>query len=134
MSSRLEKLAACLVVLTVETADAGESAGMKQDWQPSTLSEKTQERIHAGVEQYHQCLNEQTKAHVNDKDDSRRVADLILKNCESALAAVKPAFDAEKVPDVMSERYLRSKRSKAAQQVVRVVMSAQAVRSVEDQH
>jgi hypothetical protein len=104
---------------------------IKQEWQPSTLSEQTLAKVNAGVEQYQTCLNNETRAHVNDKDDSRKVADLILRNCEKPLSVVKAAFDAEKVPGVISDRYLRSKRSRAAQQVVKVVMGAQASRSAE---
>lgn len=134
MSPSVRFLVSLSVLVMAQGLRAEESAETRQEWQPSTLSDKTQEQIHKGVEQYQQCLNEQTRTHINDKDDSRRVADLILQSCEARLAAVKPAFDAEKVPDVISERYLRSKRSRAAQQVVKVVMSAQAARSVETPH
>ena len=101
---------------------------IKQEWQPSTLSEQTLAKVNSGVEAYQKCLNSETLAHVNDKDDSRKVTDLILRNCEKPLTAVKEAFDAEKVPGSISDRYIRSKRSRGAQQVVKVVMGAQAAR------
>ena len=104
-----------------------------QEWQPSTLSEKTQAKINAGVEQYQKCLNEETRLHMDDVDDSRRITDQILGRCEGKLTAVKAAFDAEKVPAPVSDRYIRSKRSKAAQQIVRVVMSHEALRSSQNQ-
>lgn len=112
---------------------AEEPAAIKQEWQPSTLSEPAQAKVNDGVRQYQVCLNEETRIHVNDKDDSRRVTDLILRNCEKKLTVVREAFDAEKVPGGLSDRYLRSKRSLAAQQVVRVVMGAQAARHAEQQ-
>ena len=121
---------AALMLLT-GTARAEESEATKQEWQPSTLSEQTLNKVNAGVEQYQTCLNDETRTHINDKDDSRRVTDLILRNCEAKLTVVKTAFDAEKVPGVISDRYIRSKRSRAAQQIVRVVMATQAQRSVE---
>ena len=104
-----------------------------QQWQPSTLSEKTQTKVNEGVEHYQKCLNEETRLHMDDVDDSRRITDQILARCESKLTAVKTAFDAEKVPGPVSDRYIRSKRSKAAQQIIRVVMSHEALRSSQGQ-
>ena len=124
-------LATSLWLLSAGAPRAAETEAIKQEWQPTTLSEQTQAKVNAGVEQYQICLNEETKAHVNDKDDSRKVTDLILRNCEKKLVAVKEAFDAEKVPGVISDHYIRGKRSRAAQQVVKVVMGAQAARHVE---
>jgi hypothetical protein len=101
---------------------------VSQDWKPTTLSEKTLGKINQAVESYHRCLNDETTKHVNDPEDSRKLTDLILSVCDPKLGPIKPAFHAEKVPDVISERYLQRKRSQAAQQVVRVVMGAHALR------
>ena len=105
-----------------------QESAIPQEWKPTTLSEKTLEKINQAVESYQQCLNDETKKHVNDPEDSRKLTDLILSTCDPKLAPIKPAFRAEKVPDVISERYLQRKRSQAAQQVVRVVMGAHALR------
>lgn len=103
-----------------------------QTWQPSTLKEETMNQVHAGLRVYELCVNDETKKHINDKEDSRRITDLILKNCEDKLQAVKAPLDAEQVPDAASERFLRRQRSQVAQQVLRVVMATQAVRSARD--
>ncbi|MGZ8216861.1 hypothetical protein [Methylomagnum sp.] len=103
-----------------------------QAWQPSTLSQQTLDKVHERLRVYEQCVNDETHTHLNDKEDSRRVTDLILQSCEDELSAVKAPFQAEQVPDQISERYLRSKRSLAAQQVLRVVMATQAVRSANE--
>ena len=58
-----------------------------------------------------------------------KVTDLILGLCEEPLTAVKKTFDDEKVPAGASDRYIRGKRSRAAQQIVRVVMAEEASRS-----
>jgi hypothetical protein len=105
------------------------SAEEPQAWQPSTLKEQTLDQVNAGLRVYQQCVNDQTRAHLNDDMDSRKITDVILKDCEDKLSAIKGAFDAEQVPASISERYLRSKRSMAAQQILRVVMATQAVRS-----
>ncbi len=124
---------ACLTLvltlwLTGMPASAAEEEAIKQEWQPTTLSDATLAKVNAGVEHYQTCLNDETRKHLQDKEDSRQVTDLILRNCEMKLTAVKAAFDGEKVPGVISDRYIRSKRSRAAQQVVKVVMQVQAER------
>jgi hypothetical protein len=101
---------------------------IEQTWQPSTLSEKTLKKVDEAVLAYQKCLNDETRQHLKDPEDSRRVTDLILNACDGRLAPIKPAFRAEKVPDPLAERYLRRKRSQAAQQVLRVVMAEQALR------
>ena len=115
----------------VSGAIAGEKStdsGVSQDWKPTTLSDKTLGKINQSVESYHRCLNDETTKHVNDPEDSRKLTDLILSVCDPKLGPIKPAFQAEKVPDVISDRYLQRKRSQAAQQVVRIVMGAHALR------
>jgi|GEM_PF-156851 hypothetical protein len=123
----LALVGAILLIAGAGTA-AEETGAIKQEWQPTTLSEKTQAKVNAGVEDYQKCLNDETRAHVQDKEDSRAVTDLILRNCEKRMTVIKEAFDAEKVPGSISDRYIRSKRSRAAQQVVKIVMQAQAAR------
>ena len=104
---------------------------IKQEWQPTTLSEATLEKVQAGVADYQKCLNDETRQHMKDPDDSRRVADLILGKCEARLTVVRKAFDAEQVPPVISDRYVRSKRSRGAQQVMKIVMAQEAARASE---
>lgn len=99
-------------------------------WQASVLSEQAQEKVLAQVRVYQQCINQETQKHVNDQGDSRRITDLILKNCEGQLSMVKTILINEKVPEQNADLYIRSKGSRAAQQVVREVMGTQAMRSV----
>jgi len=103
-------------------------------WEPSTLSPATLDKVRDTLKVYQQCANDETRAHLDDKMDSRQVADLILRNCEDKLNGIKTAFDAEKVPASISERYMRSKRSMAAQQILRVVMAHQAMQSAQAAH
>lgn len=116
------------LVSEVVAKDKPTESEIPQEWKPTTLSDKTLAKINQAVESYQHCLNDETKKHVNDPEDSRKLTDLILSACDPKLSPIKPAFQAEKVPDVISERYLQRKRSQAAQQVVRVVMSAHALR------
>lgn len=109
-------------------AEKQTASEIPQEWKPTTLSEKTQAKINQAVAAYHQCLNEETSKHIKDSEDSRKLTDLILTACDPKLDPIKPAFQAEKVPDTISDHYLKRKRSQAAQEVVRVTMGAHALR------
>jgi hypothetical protein len=99
------------------------------EWQPSTLSEATLAKVHEAAKAYQDCLNEEFRAHVEEDVDSRLQTDRILHACESRLTPMKAAFDAEKVPDAIGERYLRSHRTRGARELVRLLMAAQAARA-----
>ncbi|WP_370525787.1 DUF2760 domain-containing protein [Methylococcus sp. BF19-07] len=99
------------------------------EWQPSTLSEATLAKVHEAAKAYQDCLNEAFRAHVGEDVDSRLQTDRILHACENRLTPMKAAFDAEQVPDSISERYMRSYRTRGARDLVRLLMSAQAARA-----
>lgn len=101
------------------------------EWQPSTLSEATLAKVHEAAKAYQDCLNEEFRAHVGEDVDSRLQTDRILHTCENRLTPMKAAFDAEKVPDSISERYMRSHRTRGARDLVRLLMSAQAARAAD---
>jgi hypothetical protein len=109
-------------------SEEAKTSEIPQEWKSTTLSDKTLATIQRAVESYHRCLDEETKKHVNDPEDSRKLTDQILMACDPKLIPIKPAFQAEKVPDTISERYLQRKRSQAAQQIVQVMMGAHALR------
>ncbi|WP_017365876.1 DUF2760 domain-containing protein [Methylococcus capsulatus] len=99
------------------------------EWQPSTLSEATLAKVHEAAKAYQDCLNEAFRTHVGEDVDSRVQTDRILHACENRLTPMKAAFDAERVPDSISERYMRSYRTRGARDLVRLLMSAQAARA-----
>jgi hypothetical protein len=101
------------------------------EWQPSTLSKATLAKVHEAAKAYQDCLNEEFRAHVGEDVDSRLQTDRILHACENRLTPMKAAFDAEKVPGSISERYMRSHRTRGARDLVRLLMSAQAARAAD---
>jgi hypothetical protein len=78
-------------------------------------------------------VNDETRARLNDPGDSRQVTDRILHACEPRLNLIHDAFGAENVPVPLAQRYMRSKRSLAAQQILRTVMAHQAMRAAESE-
>lgn len=106
-----------------------DSAPIDQEWKPSTLSDATIANANTAVLNYNKCLTTETKARAADRGDPRAITNTILKSCESLLSAIKTAFDAENVPAVISERYMRKTRSHGAQAVLRTVMGVHAERA-----
>ena len=129
MKVRSKMLGVGLMLGVSAVVQAEESSS--QEWQPSTLSDASIQKVHTGLEAYQRCLNEETQKHLKDREDSRKVTDVILGLCEDRLTAIKKVFDDEKVPSGASDRYIRGKRSRAAQQIVRVVMAEEASRSAQ---
>ena len=97
-----------------------------EQWQGSQLSPVTIETAQTATHQYHLCLDKEIKGIALAGKDSRAVTDLVLKKCEPALAPIRSAFAKENVQPVITNRYLRRKRTQAARNVLHAVMFAQA--------
>lgn len=106
------------------------SGPIDQVWHESTLSPETIAKANAAVLDYRQCLAKETSVKAGMKDDSRNIANNIMKACEDRLLPIKAAYDAENVPATITERYIRKTRSQGVQTVMFSVQSAQAQRAV----
>ena len=123
----MNKAPIILMLVVSLTASAALQAAEEQ-WVPSTVSEKTWDQVHQAKVSYDGCLNQQLATNVAKAADPRALTDAILKACEEHLNPIRTAFQSEKMPDEMVDRYLRQQRSRAAQSLVRELMGAQAVR------
>ncbi|MGX2040701.1 hypothetical protein ACWJKU_11305 [Methylocaldum sp. MU1018] len=103
------------------------------EWRGTTLSDQTLEKVNMALVVYQGCVNQEARARINDQADSRALTDQVLKACEEKLSKAKAAFDSEKVPGTIAERYMRSRRTQAARQVLRTFMSAQAAQAASGQ-
>jgi uncharacterized protein (DUF2267 family) len=106
---------------------------LDQTWHESTLSAETIAKANAAVADYRHCLSQETAAKNQDRGDPRTITNAILKACEDWLPAIKTAYDAEHVPVVISERYIRKTRSQGVQSVLRYVSAIQAQRAGDEQ-
>ena len=125
--------AGCNPSASKDEKPAAQNGEVDQVWKESTLSPETIAKANAAVKDYRQCLAKETAAKAGGKDDSRNIANAILKACEGRLLPIKAAYDAEQVPAAISERYLRKTRSQGVQSVMLAVQSAQAQRAVADE-
>lgn len=102
-------------------------------WVESTLSEQTKDKVKAAIEDYNQCLTRQTQQRASGRDDPRSIANMILKDCEERLKPIKDAYDAEHVPESISQRHQRQVRSRGVQKVLFAVESVHAQRAGEEE-
>lgn len=102
-------------------------------WAESTLSECTKNKVKAAIEDYNQCLTKQTQLRASGRDDPRSIANTILKDCEERLSPIKDAYDAEHVPEAISQRHQRQVRSRGVQKVLFAVESVHAQRAGEEE-
>lgn len=117
---------ACLLGALLASALAVHAETEPKAWAPS---DATMDKVNGLLKSYELCANDETRAHIDDKVDSRKVTDLVLQKCEDKLSAIKAVFNADHAPDAASEHFIRRKRSHVAQQILRVVMGHQAVQS-----
>lgn len=116
---------AAILWTTISHADNNERV-----WQPSTLSPETITAAQQGRADYYGCLQEEVKKlHIQLSDDSRKITDQLMTTCEPKLLPVAGALRAEKVPESIISRYLRSVRVPAAREVLKQLMAMQAVNS-----
>jgi hypothetical protein len=116
-----------------DTKQPEQSGQAEQQWQASTLSPETIAKANAAVADYRQCLAKETAGKNAERGDPRAIANVILKACEDRLPAIKTAFDAESVPPVISERYIRKTRSQGVQTVLLEVSAVQAQKAGEEE-
>jgi hypothetical protein len=117
---------ACLLGALLAAVLTAHAETEPKAWAPS---DATMEQVNGLLKTYEKCANDETRAHLDDKMDSRKVTDVILQKCEDKLSAIKTVFNADHAPDAASEHFIRRKRSHVAQQILRVVMGHQAVQS-----
>lgn len=104
--------------------------GESHAWENTTLKAETRKKIEEGATQYRSCLNEKSKPLLAEPGDSRQQTDRVLRECESSLVAVKQAFRMEKIPEPLSDRYMRRLRTQGGRDVLQALMYAEAQRSV----
>jgi hypothetical protein len=101
----------------------------EDEWRGTTLSDQTLEKVNLALVAYQGCVNTEARAHIGEPVDSRAITDSVLKTCEDKLSQVKAAFDSEKVPAAISERYMRARRTQVARQILRTFMATQAAQT-----
>lgn len=104
-------------------------AQAEDEWQASSLSPATIEKLNSATLTYHQCLNKQVLAFNAPGTDSRDATNWVMKQCEAELGPMHAALAEEKVPAPVIERYQRRKRNQAVRKVLQAMMYAESMKA-----
>ncbi len=116
---------ACIFLLLASCATT-EKQPKPNQWQSSALSEETIQTARLASTDYFSCIEHELIQFRYQGGDSRYETGKLLKRCENRLIPIQTAFAKEKVDDAIIRRYLRRKRTQAARQVLRIIMSMEA--------
>lgn len=118
-----------VILLSAASAWAADKKSGEQ-WKNTTLSDENIDHIQKAKYQYMQCITDEVQKKTYAKMDSRVATDQILKKCEDALSHIRTVLSKEKVPDPMTDRYLKKTRTQTARKVLEQLMYAEAARKM----
>lgn len=117
-----------LVILFAANAALAAEQKSGDQWKNTTLSDENIEHIQKANYQYKQCIADEMQKKNYAKMDSRVATDQILKKCEKELSHIRAVLNKEKVPEPMTDRYLKKTRTQTARKVLQELMYAEAAR------
>jgi hypothetical protein len=116
----------CLAALLLATNSYAEQS--KSEWQNTTISEATIEKIQAAKYEYKKCVSDEMQKPAYSSQESRAATEVIIKQCEPVLTKMRAVYLAEKVPEVIADRHLKQMRLQTTRDVLQNMMYAEAAR------
>ena len=121
----MKKLLCVTALLLTANSYAADS---KNEWQGTTLSEATIEKIQTGQYDYKKCVSSEMQKSAYQSQESRQATDAIMKQCESVLSKMRELYLEEKVPEVVADRHLKQLRLQTTRSVLQEMMMQEAMR------
>lgn len=106
----------------VRSEDAG------QEWDPTSLSDATIEKIQAAQFTYKKCVADEMKKPQHLSLESRHATDAIIKQCEPTLAEMRGIYIDAGVPGSVADRHLKSLRIKVTRNLLQELMYLEAAK------
>ncbi len=98
------------------------------EWQGTSLSDATVEKIQAAKYKYNKCIVKALESQAKEKIDIREGAAKVVKQCETELSQVKTVYNAEKVPEAIIGRHMKQIRTQTTRNVLNQLMLIEAAR------
>jgi hypothetical protein len=117
----------CVVALLLATNSYAENN--KNEWQNTTISEATIEKIQAAKFEYKKCVSDEMQKSVYAKQESRQATEIIIKECEPVLTKMREVYLGEEVPEVIADRHLKQMRLQTTRDTLQNMMYAEAARA-----
>ena len=105
----------------------------KNEWQNTTLSDATIEKIQAAKYEYKKCVGGEMQKSVYQGQDSRKATDAIMKQCETILSKIREVYIEAKVPNVIADRHLKQMRMQTTREALQGMMFSEASRKAGNQ-
>jgi len=116
----------CLVAVVLASNSYAENT--KNEWQNTTISEATIEKIQAAKYEYKKCVSDEMQKSEYQSQESRAATDAIIKQCEPVLTKMREVYLEEKVPEVIADRHLKQLRLQTTRDALQNMMYAEAAR------
>lgn len=101
----------------------------KEQWQDTTLSEDTIQKIQQASYDYKKCASDEMLKIIHQSQDSRQATEDIIKQCEPILTKMREVYVDEKVPEIIADRHLKQMRIKTTRNVLQEMMYSEAARA-----
>jgi hypothetical protein len=116
----------CLVAVVLASNSYAENT--KNEWQNTTISEATIEKIQAAKYEYKKCVSDEMQKSEYQSQESRAATDAIIKQCEPVLTKMREVYLDEKVPETIADRHLKQLRLQITRDALQNMMYAEAAR------
>jgi hypothetical protein len=100
----------------------------KDDWNETTLSEETIQKIQKAQFTYKKCVVDAMKNPDFAKLESRNATDAVIKQCEPTLAEMRKVYTDAEVPGIIADRHLKKMRIQVTRNVLQELMYVEAAK------
>lgn len=100
----------------------------KEEWNETTLSEATIQKIQQAQFTYKKCVSDVMQKPEFAKLESRQATDAVIKQCEPTLAEMRKVYTDVQVPGEIADRHLKKLRIQVTRNVLQELMYAEAAR------
>ncbi|ANE55268.1 MULTISPECIES: hypothetical protein [Methylomonas] len=114
-----------LLMLAAGMACAEEA---KEEWNETSLSNETIEKIQKAQFNYKKCVVDTMQKPEFAKLESRNATDAIIKLCEPTLGEMRQVYLDVQVPGVIADRHLKKLRIQVTRNLLQELMYAEAAR------
>lgn len=115
-----------VLLLACNPAFAAEAA--KDEWNETTLTEDTIQKIQQAQFSYKKCVVDTMQKPDFAKLESRNATDAIIKLCEPTLADMRKVYTDAEVPGVIADRHLKKLRIQVTRNLLQELMYAEAAK------
>jgi hypothetical protein len=121
------KFALIAALLTLSQLAFAEESN-KDEWNETTLSEETIQKIQKAQFTYKKCVVDAMKNPDFAKLESRNATDAVIRQCEPTLAEMRKVYTDAEVPGIVADRHLKKMRIQVTRNVLQELMYVEAAK------